>query len=66
MSDDFDEWWDQNADLKFQFVPIGQAKQLWCAATIAAQRDERKRIIAILEDAGTYCSWDKIMEAIDQ
>lgn len=35
-------------------------------AWIAAQQAERERIKKILEDAETYCSWDKIMEAIDQ
>ena len=36
----FEEWWDANADLKYKFVPIGQAKQLWTAA----QQAERERI----------------------
>ena len=57
MKDDFDEWYEQRG-----WGGYWDARLTW----IAAQHAERERIKQILEDAGTYCSWDKIMEAIDQ
>lgn len=45
----FEEWWDKNADLKYKFVPIGQAKQLWNAASTAAQQAERERCAILCE-----------------
>lgn len=50
----FDEWWDANADLKYKFVPIGQAKQLWTAA----QQAERERLKEIIKQFSSECSED--------
>lgn len=68
----FEEWWDKNADLKYKFVPIGQAKQLWNDATTAATQAERERIKSLIADIGTSgrneC-WDcceTILEKIDE
>ena len=62
MNDDFEKWWDENG-IEWEWTILKHdAKALW----VAVKQVERERIKAILEDAGTYCSWDKIMEAIDQ
>lgn len=36
------------------------------SAWFRSKYEERERIKKILEDAGTYCNWNKVMEAIDK